>query len=266
MKTPQLFSLRSLAILLLFVTSTIMAQSDDRQVNIGFKGGASVPNLVGGSEQEITRDYKSRLAYQFGGYVEAEVSKRFSIQTEINYAPQGGKRDGVQPITEPIPGLPALPAGSYFYANFKNTAKLHYIEIPVLFKYTWKRDGGPELYVNGGPNTGILLKATQETRGSSTIYVDREGRQPLLLPPAGTPFPTIPFDADTDVTDSLNRFNFGVTGGGGIRFPVGKNYWFVDARAAYGLTTLQKNTVTDGKSRTGNLVLSFGYAFKVKSY
>ncbi|MGB5014695.1 MAG: outer membrane beta-barrel protein, partial [Pyrinomonadaceae bacterium] len=79
-----------------------------------------------------------------------------------------------------------------------------------------------------------------------------------------TPFPSIPFNAETDVTDSLNRFNFGVTGGGGITFKQKKNYFFVDGRVAYGLTTLQKDTINDGKSRTGNLVISFGYAFSVK--
>lgn len=266
MKMIKIRSITLIALVIFSSTGILCAQSEERQLNIGFRGGFSVPKLVGGADEEITRDYRSRSAYQVGGFVEAEVSKRFSIQTEVNYAPQGGKRKGVQPITAAIPGLPPLPAGAYYYANFENTAKLHYIEIPVLFKYTWKRDGGPEFYVNGGPNAGILMKATQETRGSSTIYLDRDGRQPLLLPPAGTPFPTIPFDADTDVTDDLNRFNFGLTGGGGVRFPVGKNYWFIDGRAAYGLTTLQKNTATDGNSRTGNLVISFGYAFKVKTY
>lgn len=255
-----------LALVIVLSTGAVLAQSYERQVNIGVRGGFSIPKLVGGGDEEITRDYKSRTAYQVGGFVEAEVSKRFSIQTEVNYAPQGGKREGVQPITATIPGLPPLPAGAFYYANFQNTAKLHYLEIPVLFKYTWKRDGGPEFYVNGGPNPGFLMKATQETRGSSTIYLDRLGRQPLLLPPAGTPFPTIPFDADTDVTEDLHRFNFGLTGGGGVRFPVGKNYWFIDGRAAYGLTTLQKNTATDGKSRTGNLVVSLGYAFGVKKF
>ncbi len=266
MKRIKIHSITSISFLIVASVIGAFAQTGERQVNIGFRGGFSVPKLVGGGDEEITRDYRSRMAYQIGGFVEAEVSKRFSIQTEVNYAPQGGRREGIQPVTATIPGLPTLPAGSYFYANFKNTAKLHYLEVPVLFKYTWKRDGGPEFYVNGGPNAGFLMKATQETRGSSTIYLDRDGRQPLLLPPAGTPFPTIPFDADTDVTDKLHRFSFGVTGGGGVRFPVGKNYWFIDGRAAYGLTTLQKNTATDGTSRTGNLVVSLGYAFRVKTY
>ncbi len=253
----------SIIALMIGASVFVAGQSDEREVYVGVKGGVSVPNLVGGGDEEITRDYKSRFTYQFGGFAEFGVTKRFSIQPEVNYAPQGGKRDGIQPITSAIPGLPPLPPGAYYYANFKNTAKLHYIEVPVLFKYTWKRDSGPQVFVNGGPNLGFLVKATQETRGTSTIYLNRTGT-PLLLPPAGTPFPPIPFDADTDVIDSLHRFNFGLTGGGGVKFPTGKNYFFVEGRVSYGLTTLQKNTATDGTSRTGNLVMSFGYAFKAK--
>lgn len=239
-----------------------VGQNADRDVHFGFKGGVSVPNLVGGSDEEITRDYRSRFAYNFGAFIETDVTKRFSIQVGLDYAPQGGKRTGVQPITAAIPGLPALPPGSYFFADFKNTAKLHYLEVPVLFKHTFKRSSGPQVYVNGGPYAGFLMKATQETRGSSQIFLDKN-KTVLLLPPAGTPFPTVPFDADTDVTDKLHRLNVGLTGGGGVKFPSGSNYFFVDVRASYGLRTLQKNTATDGKSRTGNLVMSFGYAFKI---
>lgn len=259
------FSMRVFLLISLIVTGSFLGlgQSGERDVHVGFKGGVSIPNLVGGSGEEITKDYKSRFAYNFGGFVDMGISKRVSIQTGVDYAPQGGKREGIQPITAAIPGLPVLPPGSYFYAEFKNTAKLQYLEVPVMIKYTTKRPSGPQFYLNGGPYVGFLLKATQETRGTSPIYVDKN-KTPLLLPPAGTPFPPIPFDADTDVTDSLNRFNLGVTGGGGIKFPTGNNYFFVDVRASYGLRTLQKNTATDGSSRTGNLVMSFGYAFKVK--
>lgn len=249
--------------LALAITATSYGQSDEGDIHVGIKGGVSIPNLVGGGAEEITRDYKSRFTYNFGGFVDVGLTRRLSIQTEVDYAPQGGKRDGIQPITKVIPGLPVLPAGSYFYTNFKNTAKLKYIEVPVLLKYTWRRENGPQLYVNGGPYTGFLINATQVTRGTSTIYTNKTGT-PLLLPPAGTPIPPLSFDADTDVTDSLNRFNLGLTGGGGIKFPIGKNYFFVDTRAAYGLRTLQKNTATDGKSRTGDLIISVGYAFKIR--
>jgi hypothetical protein len=248
--------------LILAVCTASFAQSPETEINVGVKAGVSIPNLIGGGNEEITRDYKSRIASTFGGYVEFGVKRNLSVMAEVDYAMQGGRRDGVQPITTPIPGLPALPPGSYFFADFKNTAKLNYLEVPVLFKYTWNRKSKPGFYVDAGPYFGYLINARTVTSGMSTIYVDKN-KTPLLLPPLGQPIPPVSFNADTDVTASLHRFNFGITGGGGVKFPVNRDYFFVDARASYGLTTLQKNTATDGTSRTGNLVISLGYAFRV---
>lgn len=241
------------------LSSVGIAQDDERSVHVGIKAGFSVPKLVGGGDQEITRDYKSRMAPNFGGFVDVGLTRNASIQFEVDYAPQGGKRNGIQPVTQAIPGLPPLPAGQYYFANFNNTAKLNYLEFPVMLKYRVRKDKPVGWYVNGGPYVGYLLKARTVTSGTSPLYLDNGGTMPV------PGFPPIPFDAKTDVTNELNRWNVGVTGGGGVTFKrAGDNYFFIDARAAYGLTTLQKDTVNDGKSRTGNLVLSFGYAFKVK--
>ena len=249
--------------ILLVVSAITFAQSDEREVHIGVKAGLSLPNLVGGSDQEITKDYKSRLTANFGGFVDVQLHKNTSLQIEVDFAPQGGKRNGIQPVTQAIPGLPVLPAGNYYFANFKNTAKLDYIEVPVMLKYRARKDKQVGYYVNGGPYMGFLMKATTVTSGTSPLYLNNTGTVPVLIGP-GTPFPPIPFDAKTYVTDELHRFNFGVTGGGGVTFKHGKNYAFIDGRVAYGLTTLQKDTLNDGKSRTGNVVFSFGYAFGVK--
>lgn len=251
------------AVLLAFPVFSQQPGQDEKEVHIGVKAGVSIPNLVGGSDFEVTRDYRSRVDFNLGAIVDVGLTRRFSIQTGLEYAPQGGKRNGIQPITSPLPGLPPPPLGSYYFGDFKNTAKLNYLEVPVLFKYTWKRKSGPQPYLNAGPYFGYLMKATQVTRGTSTLYIDRNGT-PLLLPPAGTPVPPISFDADTDVTDELHRTNIGFTGGGGLRFPHKKNYYFVDVRGSYGFRTLQKDTVTDGNSKTGYPVISFGYAFKVR--
>lgn len=241
--------------------SISLAQDDERDVHIGLKAGISLPNLRGGSDQEITKDYKSRTAANFGGFVDVGLTRNVSVQFEVDYSPQGGKRNGVQPVTQAIPGLPPLPPGHYYYANFSNTAKLNYLEFPVMLKYRARKDKRVGFYVNGGPYFGYLLKATTVTKGSSPLYLDNAGTMPI------PGFPPIPFDAKTDVTDDLNRWNVGVTGGGGLTFKHGdSNYFFIDGRAAYGLTTLQKDTINDGKSRTGNLVISFGYAFKVGAH
>lgn len=254
----------SVLFLILLASVMVVAAQDKEDNYIGFKGGVSIPQLSSSDSNELSRDYKSRVAPNFGAFFDIGVARRTSFQFEIDYAGQGGKRDGIQPVTQPIPGLPTLPAGNYYYANFKNTAKLTYLEIPAMLKYRFGKKEKPRLYVNGGVYYGYLIKADTVTKGSSTLYLDRDGRLPLLLPPNGDPFPAIPFDATTDIKSELNRNNFGLTGGGGFEIPHRKNYFVVDARIAYGLVSIQKDTALNGNSKTGNLVISFGYAFGLK--
>lgn len=249
-----------LGIALLVLAGTSLGQ----EVNVGVKGGVSIPNLSGSDNNPVTKNYRSRTAVTFGGFVEFGVTDRLSVQPEINYSQQGGIRKGVQPITQPIPGLPTLPPGQYLYGDFKNTAKLNYLEVPVLLKYKFGSSGKPRFFLNGGVYYGYLLNATTVTKGSSTIYID-ENKTPLLLPPLGTPVPPVSFDAKTDIINDVNRNNFGLTGGGGLLLPSGKNNNFIiDVRVSRGLTHVQKNTALNGESRTGNFVVSFGYVFGVK--
>lgn len=250
---------------LLTITVMILAGvSLGQETNIGVKGGLSVPNLSGSDDNVLTKNYKSRTAATFGAFVEFGINDRVSVQPEINYSGQGGVRDGVQPITRPIPGLPPLPPGQYFFGEFETTAKLNYLEVPVLVKYKFGSKGKTRVFVNGGMFYGYLLNAKTVTKGSSTIYIN-EQKTPLLLPPNGTPIPPVSFDATTDIINDVNRNNFGVTGGGGLLIPSGKkNNFIIDVRVARGLRHIQKNTALNGESRTGNFVVSFGYVFGVR--
>ncbi|MBK9153543.1 MAG: PorT family protein [Chloracidobacterium sp.] len=258
-RTLALF-LAAVTILPALFSSDSAAQNDDEKSYFGIRGAISLPNIVGGGDQEITRNYRSRTAANFGAFVEVGITKNLSIQPEVDFASQGGKRSGIQPITSPLPGLPP-PPGQYYFGDFENTAILNYIEVPVMAKYTFVPDRNQSFYLLGGPYAGFLINAKTKTRGSSTLYIDNSGT-PLLLPPANQPLPPISFDADTDVTDSIKRFNFGITAGGGVKFRhSSKNHFFVEARGAYGLTTIQRDPVTAGESHTGNLLISFGYAF-----
>ena len=254
----------SLLFLIMLISCVAAFAQDERESFVGLKGGISIPKLSGSGENEQSRDYKSRIAPNFGVFFELGVTDKFSVQPEINFAGQGGKRDGIQPVSAPLPGLPPLPGGAFYYADFKNTAVLNYIEIPVLAKYKFGSKGKPRIYINGGGFYGRLLNAKTKTEGSSTLYLDRDGRIPVLLPPLGTPLPPISFDAKTDIKDDVNANNFGLTGGGGLEIPAGKNYFVIDARVSLGLLSIQKDTARNGNSKTGNLVISFGYAFNLK--
>ncbi len=258
---------RFFRVFLILITITlsfgsILAQ-DEKENYIGVKGGISIPQLSGGDDNILSRDFKSRIAPNFGAFVEIGVTEKFSIQPEVNFAGQGGKRTGVQPITQNPPGLPQLPPGNFFFGDFENTAELNYLEVPVLAKYKFGKKDKPRVYVNGGLFYGRLLTAKTKTKGTSTIFLDEAGQVPLLLPPNGTPVPDIDFTATTDIKDDVNKNNLGVTGGGGIEIPVGKNYILIDARVSRGFKNIQKDTIRNGASKTGNLVISFGYAFNL---
>jgi len=224
---------------------------------LGFKGGISIPNLSGGGGNPISENYTSRLAANFGFLSDFHVCHRFSLQVELNYAGQGGKRDGMQPITSGDV-TQGLPPGTYLWADFKNKAVFDYLELPILAKLHWGQTFG--FYVNLGPYFGYLLHAEEKTKGTSTIYYDQAGTQPLQE--QGYPVPPQDFTSNTDITSSLHRFNVGVTGGGGIDWKLGdRNKLLLDARFEYGFLNVQKYS-EDGKNNTGNVLISLGYAHR----
>ena len=111
--------------------------SDNNELNaqstyIGIKGGWSLPELSGGTN-EISKGWMSRSAFNFGVLGSREISKKIALQLEVNYASQGGKKNGIQSLAGAA--IHGIPAGLNLYANFKNTAILNYLEVPVTIKY-----------------------------------------------------------------------------------------------------------------------------------
>lgn len=244
-------------LLLAFLSQT--GKTNAQSPWFGFKGGISIPNLSGGGGNPISSGYTSRLAANFGLFSDFRIHNNFSLQVELNYAGQGGKRDGMQPVTSgDLAG--SLPPGTYLWANFNNKAVFHYLELPVLAKLHWGTTFGG--YVNLGPYLGYLLHAEEKTNGTSRIYYDQQGTMPFQV--QGQEVPPQDFTGNTDVTSSLHRFNAGVAGGGGIHWMLGpKNKLLLDARFEYGFVNIQKYS-EDGKNNTGNVLISLGYAHRFK--
>lgn len=225
----------------------------------GVNGGISIPSLKSSGDNEISKDYSSRLAGAFGLFGDFGLSQVFSLKAAIQYAGQGGKRNGVQPVTN-IPSQLAqmLPPGTTLYANFDNESVLKYLEIPIMAKLTWGNRF--KYYVNAGPYTGILIGANQKTDGSSQLYFDKGTMQPVAI--QDEPLPAQSFKADTKIRDDIRSVNFGLTGGVGLGYRLGNRSEIgLDARAAYGLVTIQKDSDANGKSHTGGLFLTIGYAY-----
>jgi hypothetical protein len=228
----------------------------------GLRGGPSLPQLTGGGN-ELSRGYESILAPNFGLVVNYFFTKHWSLQVETVYSVQGGERDGLQPITQTLPGMSPMPEGQYLYADFDNKSILEYFEIPIMAKLQGSLFDRLRLFGQVGPYVGFLLNAEQRTRGYSQIYLDKS-RTPLTV--GGQPLPPQNFHANTDVEDKLNPVNVGITAGLGVGYMLSDNHQiFFDARFQYGFVPLQKDTDEDGESHSGAVVFSLGYMLRIGS-
>lgn len=233
-----------------------------QNVAIGIRGGISIPNLsAGGSaENPLNSGYSSRQGPDFGIFADFKVSGLFSIEPMLQYSSQGGKKDGLQAV----PGeqfaayfqATQQPTPTYLYANYNSTAKLNYLMIPVLAKFGWNfsKSSPWRFYVDAGPFAGFLLSAHQVTSGTSDVYSDAAGTQPLQG------FPAQNFGGNTDIKDQLHTFNLGIEGNVGFACKIGPGSIFVEGGGNYGFLNIQKGTA-NGKNNTGAGTADLGYAF-----
>ena len=236
------------------LTAMLFPQSSSEKsrskFTLGVLGGLNVPRLSGGNNNEMSRDFTSRLGEAFGLTATLDLESNFSLRVDALYSSEGGKRNGIQAI-EASSFYPQAPAGSYLYANYHNECILNYAEIPVMVKYSLPAGKSLKLFVDFGPYIGFLLNAKQKTSGSSIIYADRAETMQV--------YPAQSFDANTDVTNSINPVNFGLTGGIGCTQRVCFGEILLDVRGAYGLTLVQKYT-QNGSNHIGNLLIDLGYS------
>jgi hypothetical protein len=245
----------TLAAALFLAVPRVRAQSS---LYLGVKGGISIPNLSAGGDNPVSKGYASILGPYFGVFAERDLSKRFSLQVELNYDAQGGKKNGVQAIPSSQfvqyfpPGYVPPP---YFYATFSSTARLNYLELPILVKYHVPIGKDWKFTVNLGPYMGYVLHAKDVTKDTSTIYFDPQKTQPLPVGPQD-------FGGTQDLTDQVHRFNFGIQGGIGLEYACGHGRWYLNVGGNYGLLNIQKYA-EDGKNNTGAATFAVGYAMKL---
>lgn len=244
----------------LLVFSFFYANARAQNIDLGFHGGVSIPNLTAGSgsQNPLNTGYSSRLGPELAVFAEFKFSDLFSLEPMIEYSSQGGKKNGLQAFTTPDDLKAMFPEGQapdYLYANYKSEAKLNYLLIPILAKTGWNLNHSPfRIYIDAGPFVGLLVSAHQVTSGQSEFYTDAAGTQPL---PGGAQS----FDANTNVRNSLHRVNAGIEGNLGISYQLGKGGLFLEGGGNYGFFNIQKFTV-DGKNETGAAVAAIGYNYR----
>lgn len=243
--------------LFIMVCLTIMSPAqrlrlnDDSKFSVGIFGGLNIPRLSGGNDNPLSSDYTSRSGVAFGLTSAWNFNSNLGLRVDLMYSSEGGKRNGIQAFDATTVN-PLVPAGTYFYADYKNESILNYLEIPVMAKYSIPFNRSLKLFVNFGPYVGILLNAKQKTTGSSIIYADQAMTMPLTQDAQS-------FDANTDVSNSIKPINIGLAGGIGFAQQFNSAEVFMDLRGAYGMNAIQKYS-QDGNSHSGNLLIDLGYA------
>jgi Outer membrane protein beta-barrel domain len=253
----KLFKLCFLGITL-FSINCIYGQN----VELGAKGGISIPNLTaGGSEQNpLNTGYSSRLGGDAAIFVAFRVTDHLSIEPMLEYSDQGGKKNGLQAFPTPAEFVAYFPSGqapTYLYADYKTEAKLKYLLVPVLAKFGWNLGTKSPfmIYIDAGPFVGFLLSAQEVTSGSSNVYADSGGQQPLTSSPQS-------FDNTNNIKDQLHSANFGAEANAGVSYHSGKTKLFIEGGGNYGFLNIQKGTA-NGKNNTGAGTLTAGIAFIV---
>lgn len=233
--------------------------SEAQNFTLGVRTGLSIPNLTANAKESnpLNKGYKSRLGPDEAIFGDYHFSKLFSLEAMIQYSAQGGKKNGVQAFPTPPEMAGMFPSGApqYLYGDYKSEAKLNYLLIPVLAKFGWPlgKSSPIRVYVDAGPFAGFLINAHHITNGNSDIYLDEGGNQKISPAPQS-------FDANENIKDQLNTFNFGVSGNVGLAYHFNKSHLFVEGGGNYGFLNIQQGSA-NGKNHTGAGTVGIGYGY-----
>jgi len=222
---------------------------------LGVRGGISIPNLSNGnSNSPLSSGYSSRFASDFAVFSEIQITNFFSIRPMIEYSEQGGKKNSLQALPTPSEFSQFINQ-PYVYADYKSTAKMNYLLIPVLAKFGWfMGNQSPwRFYFDAGPFAGYLISAHQLTSGASPLYLDPDKQNQITNGP-------ISFDNKNNIRDKLHHFNVGISGNLGFAYHLKNGSVFIEGGGNYGFINIQKNSI-NGKNHTGAATVSIGYSY-----
>ncbi len=198
------------------------------QLYVGAKGTGTM-NMVSGKVPSGS-EKEMLFGYGFGALVNYGFSNTFSLQPEVLYLQKGGRT-----ASESTNDFTQLTA--------------NYIEVPILAKAQF---GGEKFkgFVVLGPYASYWVGG----KTKSNILGDESNER---------------IDFDNDLDDDgyrQNRLDFGLNGGIGMQYAIGRGNIFLDARYGFGLSDMNryKTDPEDYKKQSNRSAqLSLGYAFRI---
>ncbi len=165
-----------LAIISAFIIATGADQAFSQQTEIGFKGGFNIYSL--NFENNFEAGNRTALQYGFVGRFYPVHIKPLSLQTELNYSPQG-----------------------VHLKSSESAIRLTHINIPILFQYRFYNN----IRVQAGPQLGFLMNAWADYDGATHDIANRFRKADLSLS-AGFSYPLMNNGFEIDI-----RYNLGLS-------------------------------------------------------
>ena len=182
--------------ILVLCSLSISAQNNAQtksKIRIGVLGGINSADIKSNSNQ----DKGTYIAPVFGFTTEFPVIHNLSVKVEPMYLKKGAKlMEGEDPMEEPEAHL-----------------KSSYLEVPVLFKYSFLEEITP--YLLAGMTFGYQVDTKLDIN-----------------------FPGL--ETTVEMKDVTENFEFGISLGGGLEVPINSISIFFDCRYNIGLTNMQK--------------------------
>lgn len=195
----------TLGLLLVFAMSASAQEEGVGLTAKGFKVGLNMANLAG----DDIEGTDTKMGFAFGGFFTYNFSPTFALQPEFLYTMKGTS------ISE---------------MGLDIDFKLNYIEIPVLFKFTFG-EGTTKPCFFAGPAVAFLMTAEAEALGITI-----------------------------DLKDDTKSMDMGIVFGGGVGFAMGSGTMTFDGRYTMGMTSIDDTEYEDDVKNT-NISFMLGYGF-----
>ncbi len=216
----QFLKISALSLFAMIFSLSAFAQESDRVWSIGPEVGVNFSKLGRDADDS---DYKAGLLA--GGFVTYSIRNTYGFTVKVLYSQKG-----------------AAYSDEFLGEDIDFKTRLNYIEIPVLARVFFNREGTIRPNVFLGPTFGFMTGAQ--------IKVDDEDYENY----------EDVFDVN-DYKDVYNTFDLGLAAGLGLNIKVGDEmYFIIDARYTYGLSDIAK-----GGSETNNqaVAVSAGLSFGI---
>ena len=215
-----------LVVVLLCMATILIAQTS---LNFGLKGGLNVANIAVSGDTSWDPeflDYKSKLDFAIGSFLEIPIGPKLLLQPELLYSRKGAFHEFVGEFTV---------GGTQVYSG-KNKAywNLSYLQLPVLAKYKFSDKFG--LFI--GPSLSFLLSSNEKWEFKGT-YLGQ----------------SYTATGDDDMSEFTESTDLSLILGGEIRM----NKLLFDIRYDLGLSKVAEGDDNDFSNRTISLLI--GYAF-----